>query len=207
MSYRGKDSFTTKQKLIGIGFLVLAAVIASYSKYYPPNLKKNVTEYHGYGRPDGVEITSSWEESDRLMNSINKLRSQKGLNPIRWDDRAYSLAIYRAKDMDKNGYVSRTNPKTGECAKDIKTKFSFSPEESVFEHTMYYYYPDGGSYGKTSLINMEMVLNEFLNDKKYSIREWIMQDYHQAGAVGCSGSVCAIILTTSTRLQGECEKG
>lgn len=206
MSYRDKDSFTTKQKLIGIGFLVLAAVLASYSKYFRPNLNSNQTQSQGYGRPDGAIISSSWQESDKLMDYINKLRADKGVKPIRWDDRAYSLAVYRAKDMDQNGYPYATNPKTGECAKTLKTKFGFSPEESVYESPMTYYYPDGGRWGRNDPMTMEMVLNQFLNEKNFTTKEWILADYHQAGAVGCSGSACTIIFSNNTRVQGECEK-
>ena len=76
----------------------------------------------------------------------------------------------------------------------------------IAESTMSYYYLDGGFYGKQSLKSIRQVLDEHLNDKKLYTRDWILREYHEAGAIGCSGSVCAIIFSNQTMLQGECEK-
>lgn len=123
-----------------------------------------------------------------------------------WDDRAYSLAVARAKDMDTEGYIADTNPKTGICAITLKKQFGFNEDEQVFETTMSYYYPfGGGGMAKGYGMSLQQVFESYVNNPRYSMKDYILREYHVTGAIGCHGSVCAFITSSKDRIQGDCQ--
>ena len=64
---------------------------------------------------------------------LNQIRSENGRKKIEWDERAYNLAIARAKDMYERNYFDHVTPE-GECTDDFKKDYGFSNSEFLPEN-------------------------------------------------------------------------
>jgi len=121
---------------------------------------------------------TSVDESMKDIDYINSIRAANGVNPIKFDNRVYNLALARVNDMDKYGYLDHTNPQTGTCAFSIKSQFGLTSNEYIAENA--YGYPSSGRY--YSGIETDAI-NAWMSDRGH---KYNMLYPHIAGAVACS---------------------
>ncbi len=76
------------------------------------------------------------EESRQAILYLNRIRVSEGRSPIVFDERAYELALARARDMDEYKYLDYTNPKTGSSVLALKRDYGFSLNDTIIE-TLY----------------------------------------------------------------------
>jgi uncharacterized protein YkwD len=123
---------------------------------------------------------TSVDESMNDINYINSIRASYGVNPIKFDNRVYNLALARVNDMDKYGYLDHTNPQTGTCAFSIKSQFGLTSNEYVAENAFGYESSTGINY--YSGIEKDAI-NAWMTDRGH---KYNMLYPHIAGAVACS---------------------
>lgn len=143
---------------------------------------------------------TSVDESMNDINYINSIRASYGVNPIKFDNRVYNLALARINDMDKYGYLDHTNPQTGTCAFSIKSQFGLTSNEYVAENA--YGFPSGGNYHTG--IEMDAI-NSWMSDRGH---KYNMLYPHTAGAVACSsGGHCVFEGLNHDEFTNACYKG
>lgn len=123
-------------------------------------------------------VTSLTESKDSIT-AINEERAKYGKNAIRFDQRAYELAVARSKDMFDNDYFDHVNPKTGECSYTLKSKFGFRNNEFLAENA---FGAGGGSY------SIQDALPSWMTSRGH--RYNLLYDSHYAGAFACYGGYC-----------------
>jgi len=125
------------------------------------------------------------EESVEVFNYLNNLRSEKGLSILSWDERAYEMAVERAKDMDAREYYSHLTPE-GDCMFTLKSNFGFKTTEIVAENLG----------GMTHYSNNEPIPSATIYEP---LESWIKSPGHNAnlfyskhksGAIGCYKAIC-----------------
>lgn len=121
---------------------------------------------------------SSKERSMDAFDYVNEMRKSKGLRALKWDERAYEMAISRAKDMADRNYFSHKTPE-GECMSTLKSEFGFSSRETVAE-------------------NIWMISGGLANPRE-AVDSWVTSPGHYAnlfyadhvsGAIGCADGHC-----------------
>ena len=154
----GKDSISNKLDLGENESIVkkTASNIGDIFEYYPENK----------------------EESIEAFNYVNEMRVQKGLSKMKWDERAYTMAVERSKDMEERNYFSHKTPE-GECMLTLKSNYGFSNSETVAENI---WMISGGSA-----------------DAQEAVVSWIgspghhanlFYNIHVSGAIGCYEHYC-----------------
>jgi uncharacterized protein YkwD len=129
--------------------------------------------------------TERKEECKDAFNDINKLRSDYGRKELKWDDRAYELAVDRAKDMDKRNYFDHVTPE-GTCAKDMKSLYGFESLEILAENCGgMTHYSDGNPIPETSV---NEAVDSWMNSRGH--RYNLLYEDHKSGAIGCYKSIC-----------------
>jgi uncharacterized protein YkwD len=83
-----------------------------------------------------LKVNTTVDESRQAVLHLNRLRTAEGKPPILFDERAYALALARARDMDEYRYLDYTNPRTGSSALALKKSYGFSFNETLIE-TLY----------------------------------------------------------------------
>ena len=70
------------------------------------------------------------------LKIINSIRKKHHKHPIRYDHRAYRLAVARLKDLEKYHYFAHNNPRTNKNPENMKSRYgihSFEyPAENLF---------------------------------------------------------------------------
>lgn len=126
------------------------------------------------------------ERKDQCMASfdkLNKIRKDNGKREISWDDRAYNLAVSRAKDMYDRNYFDHVTPE-GKCAEDFKREYGFSGNEYLAENLGgMSYYSKGNVAG-----NCDESLNGWLESRGH--RYNLLYTTHRSGAIGCYHEIC-----------------
>ncbi|MGA2914303.1 MAG: CAP domain-containing protein [Methanoregula sp.] len=89
---------------------------------------------------------TSVNESMKDIDYINSIRASNGVNPIKFDNRVYNLAMARVNDMDKYGYLDHTNPQTGTCAFSLKSEYGLTSNEYVAENAFGFSSSTGNNY-------------------------------------------------------------
>ncbi|MDI9632828.1 MAG: NERD domain-containing protein [Methanolinea sp.] len=85
---------------------------------------------------DTFRANTTPDESRHAILYLNRLRVAEGASPVLFDERAYGLALARARDMAEYRYLDYTNPVTGSSALALKRGHGFSLNETLIE-TLY----------------------------------------------------------------------
>lgn len=144
---------------------------------------------------DYFSTETSPEASEKAIAFLNDLRSQYGKRPIRFDKRVYDLALARAKDMSEYGYLDHTNPITGACPDNMKTKFGIGPDEYVAENAY-------GASGASA--TAEGAIKSWMDSRGH--RYNLMYE-HTAGAVACYGGFCSFLGLNNDMFGSGCHTG
>ena len=125
------------------------------------------------------------EECKAAFNYLNKLRKEKGRKELKWNDRAYKLAVNRSKDMVKRNYFDHVTPE-GTCAKDMKSDYGFKFWEIVAENCGgLTHYSDGNPIHGTSV---KEAVDRWMKSRGH--RYNLLYANHVSGAIGCYKSIC-----------------
>ena len=132
---------------------------------------------------DTLKANSSAYDSQQAVIYLNRLRMAEGEAPLAFDNRAYTLALARARDLAEYKYLNYTNPHTGSSALALKRGFGFSDNESVIE-TLY-----GQWTGYTPGIERQAI-DSWITDPGNRQRLFFDQ---VSGGLACSGGYCSYI--------------
>lgn len=132
---------------------------------------------------DSFKTNSSQEDSQQALIYLNRLRFGEGEAPLSFDERAYSLALSRARDMAEFKYLNYTNPNTGSSALALKRLHGFSENETVFE-TLYSQWT-----GYTPGIERQAI-DSWISDP--GNRQRLLFD-HPSGGMACADGYCSYI--------------
>lgn len=135
-----------------------------------------------------------WEESClekekvealEAFEYINSLRQMNGRAKITWDERAYSLAVDRSKDMYTRDYFDHVTPE-GTCAKDMKLDYGFSRSDILAENAGgMTHYDDGSPISSTDVTE---AVDGWMGSRGH--RYNLLAADHKSGAVGCYKYIC-----------------
>ncbi len=117
---------------------------------------------------------------------LNTIRESYGRGPLKWDDRIYELAVYRARDMYERHYFDHKTPE-GKCAVDFKEQFNITEAGSMPENI-------GGmtSYGSGTVTGTcKEAVNTWLESRGH--RYNLLYPDHIAGAIGCYKYYCVFL--------------
>ncbi len=132
---------------------------------------------------DSFKTNSSVQDSQQGIIYLNRLRVGEGETPLSFDERAYTLALARARDMADFKYLNYTNPETGSSALALKRLHGFSENERVFE-TLY-----GQWTGYTPGIEKQAI-DSWITDP--GNRQRLLFD-HPSGGMACAQGYCSYI--------------
>ncbi len=123
------------------------------------------------------------EECMITFDELNLVRKKYDGPQINWDDRAYNLAISRAKDMYERNYFDHVTPE-GKCADDFKKDYGFRNSEFLAENVGgMSYYSKGDVAG-----DCDEALEGWLNSRGH--RYNLLYTTHKSGAIGCYYEIC-----------------
>jgi len=123
------------------------------------------------------------DECMEAFNYLNGLRSENGRRALKWDDRLYNLAVFRAKDMFDRNYFDHITPE-GNCAKDFQSDFGISSNEFLAENAGgMSYYSKGDVAG-----NCKETVDGWMTSRGH--RYNFLYDEHVSGAIGCYNEIC-----------------
>jgi uncharacterized protein YkwD len=122
---------------------------------------------------------STEEDAIRAIEYINQLRQEAGRDSIGYDQRVYELALARVQDTLEYDYFDHTNPQTGSCADNMKSRFGFSSNEYLAENLA------GGTSSPISAVDIWMT--------SLGHRHNLLYDNHVAGAVACESGNCIFL--------------
>lgn len=128
---------------------------------------------------------TSIADSQQAIDYINTIRTNNGVKPITFDQRAFNLGLARAKDMYDYGYLDHVNPTTGTCPYSIKSQFGFADNEYVAENALGYETKQemGLSSG-----DFHQNIDSWMSDTGHKMN--LLYYAHYAGAYACYGSQC-----------------
>lgn len=159
-------------------------------------IKKEVS----YSTSDNSQISGSFtskEKAREIIAYINSLRQSQGVNPLRFDDRVYNLALARTQDMVRYHYMDHVNPTTGACPDNMKLQYGFNSNEYLAENA---YGGPGGYYG-----NIEKdALNIWMGSRGHHYNLFYP---HSAGALVCSNGYCVFLGLNNDRFGEGCYTG
>ena len=160
----------------------------SYKTPTPPTRSKSNKKYRKR-QPQHIQKTRSHPERKEqckvAFNYLNKLRKEKGRKELKWDERAYELAVDRSKDMVKRNYFDHVTPE-GTCAKDMKSDYGFKYREIVAENCGgMTHYSDGNPIPGTSV---KEAVDRWMKSRGH--RNNLLYANHVSGAIGCYKSIC-----------------
>jgi len=126
------------------------------------------------------------EECKSTFNKLNQIRTENGKRQINWDDKSYSLAVARSKDMYERNYFDHVTPE-GQCVDDFKAQYGFRSSEFLAENAGgMSYYSKGDVAG-----NCDEALNGWLESRGH--RYNLLYDTHTSGAIGCYYQLCIFL--------------
>jgi len=223
-SKRRKSRSALKNALILLLLVEIGAVLWYTSGFSLESLKntlQNPESYENIPMAGGIkavseqvgslvhELTkenSTIEDSKKAIEKINEMREKYGRKPIKFDERAYRLALARAKDMVENEYFDHVNPKTKECAVSIRFKYGFKPNEYVAENI----------FGEFEGYSFEEFSYYYTGIEEKAIQSWmdsrghrynLLYPNHYAGAVACYRGACVFIGVNHDRFSDRCTTG
>jgi len=141
---------------------------------------------------DSFKKNSSVQDSQQALIYLNRLRMGEGETPLSFDERAYTLALVRARDMAEYKYLNYTNPETGSSTLALKRWHGFSENESVFE-TLYSQWT-----GYTPGIERQAI-DSWITDS--GNRQRLLFD-HPSGGMACADGYCSYIGVRHIPAQG-----
>lgn len=126
------------------------------------------------------------EECMVAFNRLNEIRGNYGKSTINWDDRAYTLAVARSKDMYERNYFDHVTPE-GTCVKDMKSNYGFSNSEYLAENA------GGMSYYRKGNVAGDCyeALEGWTTSRGH--RYNLLYDMHNSGAIGCYYEICIFL--------------
>lgn len=115
------------------------------------------------------------EASRSALLQLNSIRVKNGLKPLSFDERAYRLALDRAKDMSEYQYLDHVNPYTGSYPDGMKKAYGFSSGEYVAENC----------YGKATgpYNDINQALSSWMESRGHRFN--LMYPNHTGGAIAC----------------------
>jgi len=129
-----------------------------------------------------LKNNSTVEDSKRALEYLNRVRAEHGYSPLKFDLRAYNLAMARVRDMYEYHYFDHVNPYTKLSPADLKFEYGFSTSEHICE-------------------NIFLFVGGYFNGLEESaIDSWMVSKGHKrnllqskAGAVACFEYYCVFI--------------
>lgn len=151
-----------------------------------------------------MNYENSVENSKAAIAHVNQLRRQYGKREIAFDERAFELAVSRAKDQRENSYLDHTNPKTGTCPDNMKSDYGLRPHEYVAENGF-----GNPVYSEKPLTRIERrpmtePIEPWMDSRGH--RYNLLYDEHLAGAVGCYKNMCVFLGLNHNRFGEGCYK-
>jgi len=108
-------------KKVKTGLLIVALIIVGTVVF--------VLNCSAAGDTSAIKINSTIEDSRAALEWINEIRVDNGSAPIKFDERAYWLAMHQCKDMEDYNYYYHTNPETLEWVASWKADYGFYEDE------------------------------------------------------------------------------
>ncbi|MGB2842231.1 MAG: CAP domain-containing protein [Halobacteriota archaeon] len=125
------------------------------------------------------------EECKEAFNYLNEIRKNNGRRQLKWDDRAYKLAVARCKDMSERNYFDHVTPE-GTCAKDMKLEYGFNSHEILAENCGgMTHYIGGDPIPET---NVNECVEGWMSSRGH--RYNLLCTDHVSGAIGCYKAIC-----------------
>lgn len=141
-----------------------------------------------------VHAESDTDTSEYAIDIINKIRSGHGKNPIVYDSRIDDLALARAQDMYRYGYLDHKNPYTETCPNNIKSDFGFDQNESLIENAALYEYDEFADPPIADIVDAWM--------KSTGHRYNLLYYDHKAGGFACYDQYCVFLGMTENGYTG-----
>lgn len=133
-----------------------------------------------------VHNTADANTSEYAIDVINGIRFEYGKNSISHDPRLDDLALARAQDMYRYGYLDHKNPYTGTCPNNIKSKFGFDQKETIIENAALY-----DVRGDLTDPPIEDIVTAWM--KSIGHRYNLLYYDHKAGGFACYGGYCIFL--------------
>ncbi|MGF3496722.1 MAG: NERD domain-containing protein [Methanolinea tarda] len=130
-----------------------------------------------------LKTNTTVDESRQAVLHLNRIRAAEGKPPILFDERAYALALARARDMEQYGYLDYTNPRTGSSALALKRSYGFSLNDTLIE-TLY------GQWTSYVPGIETQAIDSWMMDAGNRQRLFFNQT---SGAIACSRGYCSYI--------------
>lgn len=125
------------------------------------------------------------EECKEAFNYLNEIRKNNGRRQLKWDDRAYKLAVARCKDMSERNYFDHVTPE-GTCAKDMKSEYGFKFREILAENCGGMTHYVGGDPIPGTNVNETIEMWMSSRGHRYNL----LYADHVSGAIGCYKAIC-----------------
>ena len=136
-------------------------------------------------RESSYEVLLVSQDETQAFEYVNELRQEYDKDIIDWDDRAYALAVARAKDMYDRDYADHITPE-GTCAKDVKLDYGFKLSEILAENIgIMTRYVNGTIVSNASAAGL---VNQWMESRGH--RYNLLYDDHKSGAIGCHKYIC-----------------
>lgn len=150
-----------------------------------------------FGTDGLVAIPSSPQISREAIDEINRVRAKYARKALIWSDRAYQLALARAKDMNAYNYYDHMNPITGSCPDTIKSQFGFNEKEFATENLNAYYAGNG-----LTVVRMTDSISAWMGSRGHRFN--LLYPNHQEGAIACELNKCVFIAINPTGFGSGC---
>lgn len=116
--------------------IIILLIIISSSLYYVIGINSQNTNHvapSNFSNNNAEKVINPILTPKNIFDKINEYREQNKKYKILWSDDAYRLADFRASDMVKRNYFSRTNP-DGKTVSDYIGKYNFYSDSAWGEN-------------------------------------------------------------------------
>ena len=151
---------------------------------------------------------STINDSKKAIEIINGFRAMNHKKAIKFDIRAYNLALARAKDMYERCYFSHETPE-GKTVYDIKHLYGFSLMEGTAEciYAEFVYqtpYDEEAKFGSYYEGIEKVAIKVWMNS--YEHRKILLDSAIYKGSVACYEGVCVFIGVHPERITEDVSK-
>lgn len=127
------------------------------------------------------------DECREVFEYLNEIRGQHGREPLQWDDRLYTLAVFRCRDLYERGYYDHVTPE-GKCVKDFKEEYNLSVYTIAENIGEMIHSPEGMPRENTT---PREVIDDWMDSRGH--RYNLLYPSHILGAVGCYHATCVFL--------------
>lgn len=128
-------------------------------------------------------IIHSKEDSKNTFAHINRIRKERDISKIRWNDKIYELAKWKAEDMTNKNYFDHVDP-SGKCVGSYAKNFALDYPENSFAENIF-------GYSSPTYFDQDEAVDSWMNSRGH--RYNLLFEDHKRGAMACDSKNCVFI--------------